>query len=172
MKKIVKSNSVPQQMLVKYEEITSLITSYCLAKLDQEYAELAQLATAALARKRPSPLIYGKPKTWSCAIVYAIGFANFLFDKSTQPYTTAAELATAFGISKSTAGNKAREVRELLNINHFDHKWLLRSRIDNSSMPWMISFNGFIVDARQLPHEIQEIAVEKGLIPHVYTDNL
>ncbi len=29
----------------------------------------------------------------------------------------------------------------------------------------MITFNGFIVDAKQLDREIQEIAYQKGLIP-------
>lgn len=33
-------------------------------------------------------------------------------------------------------------------------------------MAWLISVNGFIVDARNLPREVQEIALAKGLIPY------
>jgi hypothetical protein len=31
----------------------------------------------------------------------------------------------------------------------------------------MISLNDFIVDARSLPREIQEVAYQKGLIPYI-----
>jgi len=34
----------------------------------------------------------------------------------------------------------------------------------------MITFNGFIVDSRTLPREIQEIAYKKGLIPYIHAD--
>ena len=34
-------------------------------------------------------------------------------------------------------------------------------------MAWRISLNGFIVDVRNQPKEIQEIAFEKGLIPDI-----
>ena len=34
-------------------------------------------------------------------------------------------------------------------------------------MAWMISVNGFIVDARRLKREVQEEAFRKGLIPYV-----
>jgi hypothetical protein len=37
-------------------------------------------------------------------------------------------------------------------------------------MAWMISVNGFIVDARRLSREIQEVAYEKGLIPYIPAD--
>jgi hypothetical protein len=50
-------------------------------------------------------------------------------------------------------------------MRQFDHRWTLPSRIADSPMAWMITFNGFIVDAKQLDREIQEIAYQKGLIP-------
>ena len=34
----------------------------------------------------------------------------------------------------------------------------------------MVEVNGLIVDLRRAPREVQEIAVEQGLIPYVPTD--
>jgi len=53
---------------------------------------------------------------------------------------------------------------------HFDHHWCLPSKIDDSSLTWMITFNGFIIDARSLPREIQEVAYKKGIIPYIHAD--
>ncbi len=56
-------------------------------------------------------------------------------------------------------------------MDQFDHRWYLPSRIANSPMLWMITFNGFIVDARTMPREVQEIAYKKGLIPYIPADH-
>lgn len=51
-----KSDSVPAKMQAVYDEIIALTDAVCRQHLDEEYAQLARLMTAALARKRPSPL--------------------------------------------------------------------------------------------------------------------
>ena len=79
-------------------------------------------------------------------------------------------MANAFGISQSTAGNKSKQIRDLLKLHPLDHRWSLPSRIADSHFVWMISFNGFIVDVRTMSREIQEIAFEKGIIPYVPGD--
>ncbi len=170
MPKSATSLTVPEIMRAHYNEIVSLIEPYCAAHLDEEYAELARLATAALCRKKPSPLMQGSASTWACGMIYAIGFVNFLFDKSFAPYVTADELSSAFGISKSTAGNKSKQIRDLLKMRQFDHRWVVPSRLADSSMIWMIMLDGLIMDARTLPREFQEIAYRKGLIPYIYVD--
>jgi len=164
------SLAVPETMKAHYNEIINLIEPYCAAHLDEEYAQLGRLATAALCRKKPSPLIRAGVNTWACGIIYAVGFVNFLFDKSFAPYVTAEELTSAFGISKSTAGNKSKQIRELLKMHQFDHRWYVPSRLADSSMVWMIMLNGLIMDARTLPRDYQQIAYQKGLIPYVYAD--
>ena len=45
----------------------------------------ARRALAALCRKRPSPLVSGKPETWACAVLYALGQVNYLSDKASTP---------------------------------------------------------------------------------------
>lgn len=171
MPKPITSLAVPKLMQTHYDEIINLTNNFCLKKLNKEYAQLCRLATAALCRKKPSPLQRGSHFTWACGIVYAIGFVNFLFDKANSPFVSAEELATAFNISKSTAGNKSKQIRTLLKMDPFDHRWYLPSRIADSPMVWMIAFNGFIVDVRTMPREVQEIAYGKGLIPYIPADH-
>jgi hypothetical protein len=165
---MTKSAKVPKGWEDVYALLTRLTDQFCEEYLDQEYADLARYAIAALCRKRPSPLTSGNPQTWACAVLYALGQINFLSDKSTKPYMAMADLCNHFGIAASTGGNKAKLVRTALGIRQFDHKWSLPSRLSTSSLTWMIEFDGLIVDARRLPVVIQEVAVRKGLIPYVY----
>ena len=79
-----------------------------------------------------------------------------------------ADLCAHFGIAASTGGNKAKLVRTALGMGQFNHNWMLPSRVAGSAMVWMIQVNGFILDARQLPVEVQKEAVRKGLIPFVH----
>ena len=162
-----KSEQVPQKMREKFEAVVAITDAFCEEHLNDEYAQLARQATAALCRKRPSPLERGHAKTWACGIVYALGFVNFLFDKSQELYISAADLCAAFGVSKSTGYAKSKVVRDTLDMMQMDPNWYLPSRMDENLMAWMIMVDGFIVDVRTMPREIQEIAYQKGLIPYI-----
>ena len=161
---------VPEKMQATYDAIVALTDAVCEEHLNEEYAELCREMAAKLARKRPSPLASGRTQTWAAAITYTIGQVNFLFDKSQTPHMTAAELAEAFGVAQSSASNKAKSIRDMLKIYMMDAKWTLPSRMDSNPLVWMIEVNGFIVDARYVPREIQEIAFEKGFIPYIPGD--
>lgn len=163
-----KSIKVPKGSEGKFGALIALTDGFCDEHLDHEYAELARYAIAALCRKRPSPLTNGHPQTWACAVLYALGQINFLSDRSTAPYMAMADLCGHFGIAPSTGGNKAKLVRTALSMHQFDHNWTLPSRLESSSLSWLIEVDGLIIDARQLPIEIQAVAVQKGLIPFVY----
>lgn len=164
---IKKTEKVPAKMREKFDAIVTLTDNVCQEHLNEEYAQLARQATAALCRKRPSPLSSGRVDSWACGIVYALGFVNFLFDKSQEPHMSAAELCAAFGVAKGTGAAKSKAVRDALGMTQLDPNWYLPSKMDDNVLAWMISVNGLIVDARSLPLEIQEIAYEKGLIPYV-----
>jgi hypothetical protein len=163
---MAKSTKVPKDWEPRYAVLTGMTDRFCADHLNSEYAELARQAIAALCRKRPSPIGAGKPETWACAVLYALGQINFLTDKETEPYLPLPTLYGHFGIAASTAGNKAKLVRELLGMHQFDHRWMLPSLLDQSPALWLIQVNGFVVDARRLPLEYQQAAAEKGLIPH------
>ncbi|MBI3977633.1 MAG: hypothetical protein HY331_05545 [Chloroflexi bacterium] len=149
------------------DAIVALTDQFCRERLTDEYAQMCRKLAAALSRKRPSPLSSGNVNTWACAIVHTIGGINFLFDRSQTPHVSAADVAAAFGVSKSTAGNKAKVIRDALKMGLYDWHWSLPSRLHNHPLAWMIQVNGLIVDARHLPREIQEEAFRKGLIPYV-----
>ena len=95
--------SVPRRMLRICEKIVAVTDDVCDRHLNQEYRELARVMTAALCRKRPSPLTSGQPRTWACGIIYVLGQINFLSDRSTQPYMAMADVCALFGVSQSTA---------------------------------------------------------------------
>jgi hypothetical protein len=162
-----KSEKVPKKMQSTYNTIIALTDEFCQEHLNEEYAQLARQLTAALCRKRPSPLSRGRPNSWACGIIYALGFVNFLFDKNNDPYLSAAELGEGFGVSKSTGANKSKEIRDLMDMVQFDPNWCLPSLMDENPLVWMIMVDGFVMDARSAPLSIQEVAYEKGLIPYI-----
>jgi len=167
MARTTKSEKVPEKMRDIFDAIVALTDQVCQERLDDEYAQLARQATAALCRKRPSPLLSGRANTWACGIVYALGFVNFLFDNTQDPHMNAAELCAAFGVAKSTGGSKSRTVRDALKMAQFDPNWYRPSKLDENPSASRIMVDDWVVDARRLPPELQEIAYEKGLIPYV-----
>ena len=171
MAKQTKSESVPTAMQSRYQEIVTITEGFCGQHLNAEYAQVCRQMAATLARKRPSPLVSGKANSWAAAIVHTVGSVNFLFDKSQTPFMRADELATAFGLSKSTVSNKSARIKDLLRINIADPSWTLPSRLDKNPMAWLISVNGLIIDARSAPRPIQEEAYRKGLIPYIPADS-
>jgi hypothetical protein len=167
MARISKSERVPKPMQATFDAIVALTDVFCRTHLDEEYAQLARQVTAALCRKRPSPLATGHLKTWACGIVYALGSVNFLFDKSQTPTMSATEVCAGFGASKSTGSAKAKVVRDILGMGQMDPQWYRPSKMEDNPLAWMILVNGFAVDVRQMPRDIQELAYEKGLIPYL-----
>jgi len=137
-----KGANVPKAMSVKYLEVAEIIESFCNEKLNDEYKELCLQALTKLCRKRPSPLLSGKPRTWACGIVYAIGSNNYIFDKSQPINMTASEISEWFGLAKSTAGSKANDIKDLLDLHRFDNEFILPSVSATSPIPWMRLFRG------------------------------
>lgn len=148
-------------------EIAGLVDAFCKEHLNAEYADLCRKLTEKLARKRPSPLVNGKPNIWACGIVRTIGWVNFLDDKSQTPHMKLTAIDKAFGVGESTGQGKSMLIRKMLKISPMAPAWSLRSRIEQNPMAWMIQVNGFLVDARFLKREIQEEALRKGLIPYI-----
>ena len=162
--------SIPSSVEPFYLAIVNLTDAMCNQHLNGEYADLSRRLAATLARKRPSPIIRGKPEIWACAIIYALGTVNFLFDKSQTPHMRADELCAVFGVSQSSGANKAKIIRDMLKMYQLDPSWCLPSKIDDNPMVWILQVNGMMVDIRHMPREVQVIAYEKGLIPYIPAD--
>lgn len=167
MARAARSERVPLKMRAKFDEVVALTDKFCNEYLNDEYRQLVREATAGLCRKRPSPLARGRIDIWACGIVLAVGSINFLYDKSTDPHLSSAEVCDAFGVKQSTAGNKSRDVRDALGMRRFDPDWCLPSLLDSNPVAWLIQVDGLVIDARCAPRGIQEIAFEKGFIPYI-----
>jgi hypothetical protein len=107
------ADRVPQEMRQVYENIIGLTDDSCRAHLNQEYADLCRKMTAALCRKRPSPLASGAIEIWASSILYAVGKVNFLFDKTQTPHLRAEELCALLGVSASTVSAKAKRIMDI-----------------------------------------------------------
>ena len=103
-------------------------------------------------------------------IVQAAGHVNFLFDKSTEPYLRTDDIASGFGVAKSTASAKGTAVAKALALMQLDPRFCVASMVDDNPLIWILSVNGVMVDVRDMPREVQEIALEKGLIPYIPAD--
>jgi len=158
---------VPKAMQLVFDIIAGIVDDFCQKHLDEEYSQISRELAAALCRKRPSPLIMGKPELWACACVYVIGSTNFLHDKTQTPHMQLGKLCELFGIGKSTATTKARSIEQLMGISYLDPRWTLPSKLEDNPLVWMLNANGFAVDIRSAPLELQEEAFRKGLIPYV-----
>jgi Domain of unknown function (DUF6398) len=158
---------IPVAMRAVAGAIIALTDEVCADLLDEEYAVLARQVVAKLARKRPSPIQSGRAPTWAGAAVYALGQVNFLFDPATKPYATADDLSAAFGVAKSTLSAKAKQVRDLTKMDYGTPEFLREDMVDASPMIWFIQVDGLIVDARELPLQIQAQAFDLGVIPYI-----
>jgi len=161
------SQQVPKDMQTRFDDITQLTDAFSQAYLNDEYASLCRQLTATLCRKRPSPLSQGKAATWACGIIHAVGTVNFLFDASQKPHVPASQIASYFSLSSSTMQARSKQIRDLLDMYQFDPEWTLPSMVDQNPLIWMLEVNGFIIDVRHAPREIQEEAFRKGLIPYI-----
>ena len=158
-------------MQEKFNGIVAITDDFAKQYLDSEYAQLIRFATAALCRKRPSPLAKGKEQTWACGITHAIGMVNFLFDNSQNIHVSAKEMYEWFGVSPSTGQSKSKQARDILKMHQMDPDWCLPSKLEHNPLAWMISVDGLILDARSVPKEVQEVAYAKGFIPYIPEDS-
>jgi hypothetical protein len=148
-----------------FDMIVRQTDAFCAEYLDNEYRELCRELSAALCRKRPSPIRLANLDVWACGVVYAIGSVNFLFDRTQTPHISAAELCKCFGVSKSTAAARAKLIRDLFHMRQADPRWWRPSQLGDNPLAWFIDVDGLTVDARTAPRGIQEEAYRLGLIP-------
>ena len=165
-----RSQTVPDVVLPAYNAVIAQTDAFCGAHLNAECAVLCRELAAAIARKRPSPIVRGQPGIWAAAIISALAYVNFWYDRSLTPHTSLAQICQFFNASSSTVGGKSKQIRTMFKMRQFDPGWTVPSQMNDNPIIWKIGFNGFVVDARHLPREIQAIAYEKGLIPYIPAD--
>ena len=164
------ASTAPEHVQSKLRIILGMTDQFCRDHLNDEYRTLCRKLAEKLSRKRPSPLLRGQPTTWACGIVRTIGWVNFLDDRSQSPHMKLTAIDKAFSVGQSTGQGKSKEIRKILRIRQFDPDWCLPSQMDDNPMVWMLEVNGFVMDIRSCPREMQEAAFEKGLIPYIPAD--
>jgi len=120
------------------EVIVGMTDQFCEKHLNEEYAALCRTLTEKLARKRPSPLLRGKPTTWACGIIRTIGWVNYLDDPTTKPHMKLTAIDKEFGVAESTGQGKSKTIRTMLKIRTFDPQWTVPSRIDELPRFWSL----------------------------------
>jgi hypothetical protein len=161
---------IPVATRPAHDRIVELTDAFCREHLDDEYASLCRKLAGVLARKRPSPLIRGKPESWASGIVRVVGWVNFLGDPSQPHHMKMTDIDEGFGVSEATGAAKSMAIRNLLKIRRFEPEWTLPSLMDDNPLIWILEVNGLLTDIRQCPREAQEVAFEKGLIPYIPAD--
>ena len=89
---------VPDAVRQRLAAIVGLIDGVCRAHLTEEYASLGRELAAALARKRPSPLLQRRVPTWACGITYTLGTVNFLFEPTQTLHIHGRDLCALFNV--------------------------------------------------------------------------
>ena len=154
-------------MAEKVAAITTLTDAFCAAYLDDEYRQMVAEVLAALARKRPSPLLSGKENVWAAGAVHALGYVNFLSDPAHLPHCKPKQIVDYFGIGESSGQAKSKTIRALLGMEQLSPKWTVPSMLAHNPMVWMLEVNGMLIDVRHAPLALQRQAFEMGLIPFV-----
>jgi hypothetical protein len=62
---------------------------------------------------------------------------------------------------------KSKQIRDLLGMYPMDPDWSIPSMVDKNPLIWTLEVNGFLIEVRHAPREIQEEAFRKGLIPSI-----
>jgi hypothetical protein len=152
---------INQNLQEQQQKIIDLIKDFCAKKLDEEYFELSERMIKKLGRKKNLPLSAGQPKIWAAAIIHALGTINFLFDKSFDPYVSTGDINTFFDTSKSTTGNKSKQIRDLLKLDRYDKEFSTKKMQDSNPHANLAMVDGLIVPLDTLPEQYQ-IAVRQA----------
>ena len=142
--------SLPAQIHPTHDAIVALTDRFCQANLTHEYQMMCRRLAGVLPRKRPSPLLRGKPEVWACAILRVIGWVNFLDDSSQKLHLKLTAIDKAFVVAESTGQGKAKAIRDMLKIRQFDPDWTLPSCRNRLPKPWALPLGGLIVVHRRI----------------------
>jgi hypothetical protein len=79
----------------------------------------------------------------------------------------AEDMARAVGVSPATLMNRAKVIRQGLDLHRMDPRWSTRGMQEHNPLVWMVEVNGLPYDIRMAPRHVQEEAARRGLIPFV-----
>jgi hypothetical protein len=145
------------------QELIRLTGEFCDQYLDDEYKQLAEKLILKMKRKRSVPFLRGRASSWAAGIIYALGQINFLFDQSFEPYVAAGDIPEYFGVSQSTAGGKAKLIRDMFDLCPWHPEFSTQKLLEDNPYSGKVMIDGFIVPISMLPPELQEELRERGI---------
>ncbi len=160
---------IPEKYEQAFTAVVELTDAFCEKYLNEDYRQLCQEMAIELC-EAGLPVNKGKPAGWASGIVHAVGWVNFLQDPTLSPHMTSAQVAEGFGVSQGTMMAKSRIIRDELDLMQLDPDWCLPALLKDNPLVWMLEVNGFIMDIRIAPREVQEEAYRLGLIPFIPAD--
>jgi hypothetical protein len=145
-----------QNLLDRQQKILDLVQEFCAKQLNEEYFELAERLIKKLGRKRNPPFETGQLQVWAAAIIHAVGSINFLFDKSFEPYVTIDDINSFFATSKSTTGNKSKQIRDMLKLDLWNNEFSTVRMQNSNPFAKLVMVDGLIVPVHTLPEQYQQ----------------
>jgi hypothetical protein len=61
-------------------------------------------------------------------------------------------------------------IEQTLGAHRLDPQWTLASLAEMNPLMWIVELNDLLVDLRDCPRELQEIAFANGMIPYIPAD--
>ena len=147
-----------KEIKAKENQLLMMVESFSEEHINKEYAKICSSLVKKMGRKHEVPFKRGKIEIWASAVIYAIGQINFLFDKSFEPYVTSDEICDYFNTKKSTVADKARKIRDMFNMGHYDEEFSTKHMKDNNPLKDMVvTDEGLIVPKSMLYGDDEEL---------------
>lgn len=105
----------------KYDGVKSELEGFSKEYFNNKFENLTIEVLNELAKKDPSPILKGRNNGWSAGIVYSLMQANSM----NVGEVTIKNVGEHFNISEGTIFKRAKEIRELLNIEKTNVKWIV-----------------------------------------------
>src|SRR5690625_1856880 len=123
-------------------QLTKEFSKQCL---NEEYDTVIEKLISKMARKREVPFVTGRIEIWAAAVIHALGTVNFLFDKSSEPYVSVADICQFFDTKQSTTTQKAKKIRDMFNMSYFDSEFSTETIDQQNPFHNLTTINGLLV---------------------------
>lgn len=156
-----------EEIKAKEKQLLMMVGDFTRDNIDEEYTELCSNLVKKLGRKHDVPFKRGRLEIWASAVVYAIGQINFLFDNSFEPYLTPDDICNYFNTKKSTVSSKARTIREILKLGHFDKEFSTERMFESNPLNDMLITEDGLIIPKSMLHENKSPIIPLDLLEEI-----
>jgi len=124
-KKEPKPAKSPVKLDEQLEKILNLLGLFCEEFLEERFYFPCEKIAIQLARKDPSPLLKGGPRTWAGGIIQVLSWVNSLEDVKSDPDMPFEDIYSLFEISGKTCNARFDAICDLLKVKPADPRFLV-----------------------------------------------